>query len=427
MSFIPLIGVAIASAATAGIAAKIITENANKKLRCPEDTVEIGGQCISCIGGSSTTYINGVTANVQGCRCPDGTGWDAPTSRCVRCPAGLQTGMLGGGGEGTIRGCGCDDDKKYNSTTKSCETCPNGTWGRVSVSETSTKGCYCSEGDVWDTANNRCKSCVESTGLTGIKNGECTSCPEHSSVFSMIGMPTDVTWCNCNNGYIYSNGNCVACPAGHNTSNGKCCPVGSGYMGSGERLSDDCYCLPYHTLTDGTCVYTQGTPYTCNLPMGMSASGTPSDEPTSVTLTQETIPATIPATAIGISKISVIVLMTNKVPGIFVKNITLEYTVTGDATIKTYTLENARDLYADNIDALIAQAADTVNPEWIIKRITMNVLTETSGYIFDAPVIMLGFIGDFDPDTNNPRYMKVFYFTLSIVGSNRSIAMNLVA
>jgi hypothetical protein len=411
---LPLIATSIASAAVAGVAAKLITDDKYQKLKCSEDTVEYKGSCIPCEGNSRTRYYNGVQANIKGCGCAPGLGWDPNSKRCVLCPKGLYSDMRGGGGEGPIKGCGCDDDKYYDLTNNRCVDCPNHTWGNNEGDPTNIPGCYCRHGQVFNYSTNTCNNCLSTyNGNIGIKDRKCASCPTNSSTFNINGANTDVEFCNCGNGYIFENGECKQCPSGFpNFSNGKCCPSGSGYLGPGMKVSDGCYCLPFHIMENNQCIVDN----TNRELLSLTANFNPiisNERLDKLILSPITSIPTV--SNIGINNVDIILISSNLVPNVFIKNITVEYNTSTDSTIKTYILPNTQDIFIDNIDAVV-QSADKINNTWIIKRLNIQVMNDSSiGY--SRPEISIIFLS-VNQATDIPSMSKLFSFELPLSSVN---------
>lgn len=422
MSILPMIGVALASAATAGVATKTITDSRLKKLKCDADAVESGGKCVKCLGGSSTLYDgDGVEANRHGCYCPPETGWDTVNNRCVHCPAKTFTKSQGGtGGEGTIRGCRCKPSQRWNAADGTCVDCTGNSFGAVYPNTAGATGCYCGNGYRWDSTSNTCESCLDSAGLRGVaKDGTCTLCLENSNTYFDDGMPTSVGFCNCNNGYLYSGGKCNKCPGeGSVTSHGKCCPAGSSFFGTGDRVADECYCLPYHRQTNGRCEFTAGTSY---IGSASISANDPPGAPVVLSITAGTIPTLETATTnAGKNGITYIAFSSNKAAGMFLKGAVVEYTTTtAPTTAVSVALVNARDIFIDNYKFDV-QAADVVDPAWVIRRLRLKLVTGPG----TNPTITISFIGALNTSTRLPTYITKRIITLS-PNTNYEIAINI--
>lgn len=428
MAILPLIGTALASAALSGAAVNVIKNNSIKNLDCGTTGVFSGGQCVSCLGGSDSKYSTGVEANVIGCRCPVGLGWDASSNRCILCPKGTSLGVYGGGGKTNIRGCSCDDTYKYNLGTGKCIECPkdsgdNPTWGMSDGgSVTNTEGCYCIPGQVWNDSTKACDQCITATGVRGIKDGKCIECPEHSSMFSIYGDKTNVYSCNCDNGYIYKDGKCVICPSGYITSYGKCCPTGSSQIGSGPKVIDGCYCLPYHTLTNGNCTFEQGGEYVADIKLVHRTVQ-------KVLLTTSVaIPVSIPTYVTGKSGFNLFLISVGNTKDlIFIKAVTIEYTTTSEPLIiKKFISTKIRDLYGDKDNAFEGSiiGAENLDTSWIVKRIIVDMVNiPTQG----SPVSELTFgLMSYSSDLSSPPvFVGEFAVILQPFESNRRVAFNI--
>lgn len=424
MAILPLIGTALASAAVSGIAVNAIKNNSLEK--CGEYGSIANGHCVNCLGHSNSRTNTGVEANVPGCRCPEGLGWDPSSNRCVLCPKGTSSVLFGGGGKSNVRGCSCEDNYRFDTKTGTCIACPTGSDGGStlgnpnSMAPTNTEGCYCEFGSVWD--GGKCVDCINDIGSKGVKNGACVNCPTNSNTYNLYGDKTDVLGCNCDNGYIYKNGACTKCPDGYITSYGKCCPAGSSQLGSGASVGDGCYCLPYHTLTNGKCVFENGTPYNISaiLPHGAVLTFTLD--------TPEAIPAVIPSSASGRTGISVLTItpmLTSDI--LFIKSLVIEYTTPATMPVVIpYISPRISDLYGDDNNSInhIIAADGSINPTWIIKRITIdmiNIPTKKSALSY-ITLILFGFGSG---STTEPTYKSSISLKLPSYESHRKVAINI--
>jgi hypothetical protein len=176
--------------------------------------------------------------------------------------------------------------------------------------------------------------------------------------------------------------------------------------------------MPYHTLTNGACVYTAGEQFVARIDCGPSSS----DEEW-LNITAGTIPLVYTS---GRQGFGLLAIMSNFVPGVFIKDITVHYTLPPATDVRTAVLPNSRDIYIDNIDAMEGiQTAEVFDPTWLIKRITIRISNETAEE-FERPAVGIGFLGALDPATQLPGFEKVRYFIFEKIGKNRVIGIDVV-
>ena len=395
---------------------------------CSGNTVEKDDKCIACIGGSNVLY-KGVQANIAGCNCPDGTGWDIINNRCVICPMGMSSYNNGGigGQHPTITGCGCFREYKYNSSTKQCEACPVGTVGTMSSVKFGPEGCYCEQPMMYAmTGTNECVLCNDAKFNKVVNNkGECVSCPSNSaSLYTDLGNKTGDLNCWCSNGYVYKDGACVACPADSITSNGKCCPEGSSYYSSGSKVADECYCIDYHTLQDNKCVFTPVKTYTGSIsldPVFVSYY----DTPYTFLVNEGTIGTTLSK---GYSSLNAIVIEQSNSFNHFIKDIVLTYVTPTDTTVKTYKLPNIRDVFIrDSSEFNDGDIVDIIDGTWIVKRITFKLaLDKMYNDITDGfSKLKFYLFADYNDLYKIPMKRGVLYMTIPSTDALCTVAVDL--
>lgn len=377
MFALPAIAAAIISGTAVGTIVNTIKNNKLKNLTCGDNQTESHGTCVTCPLGSSINY-DGVPTNVKGCNCPYNYGYDTINNRCLICTGTYMPydyNVIKQSNKSNIKGCGCKNGY-YNSTTKACVECPRGTSSLYNGGESSTKGCFCQDGVFWNNTSQTCNdtSCISLT--KDIKDNKCVNCPDNSNIV-YSGEQTDVGRCACDYNYVFKNSKCEKCPDNTYANNGFCCPSGSGLYGPGEKIADNCFCMPMYSKKDNKCVFTTDVNYYSN-DINVStifnlSSGTP-DANRSIlfsTAAQNAIVSFTNPTSTGVTGISNIGLDFNNFPGLFIKQLELDYTLPNDTNIYKY--YSYRIYNAISNDASNNIKFDIINKTWNIKRLILYI------------------------------------------------------
>ncbi|EKX34804.1 hypothetical protein GUITHDRAFT_118978 [Guillardia theta CCMP2712] len=190
---------------------------------CPEDTYQIGNQCVQCssdqIAPNASTF----------CRCK--LGFESLGEGCTACPIGFFRQL---------------------TTELLCSRCPELTT-TLQTQSVSIDQCVCNPGySLAPTSTSsvpRCTACPAGTYQNGT-NGPCITCPYNSFSFPAS---SSVFACACFKGFLNSMSECTECAASYYFDGAACseCPTGSTSVAQSKGV-ESCLCDRGYSGTFGS-------------------------------------------------------------------------------------------------------------------------------------------------------------------------------